>query len=447
MTSYRYANPDLVLLDIPGTGSMEVRAVLSAPVETRRVTRMQAPDLPVLALVAHPFLRFARILEAFATRQDRTSAPRLPGLTAESALDILENPRAPLDHSRAYPQAQLKAALAPQTHPIRHLHSATRVLRTEDPFPEDLPSFTALDRPETLPDWPVEIRDRLTRIYAEDFALLGYAPDDIAPQRAIAQIPTPAPQVWDLWPAFFDHQDVRIDTAAEALPPPDVDLAPFAESLVGGRRGNTWAGREPNLIRHFRKLQPEFADQSRLTHLLAAVVVILRRDPDCTEAAELFHKITEGYSTQLASEMKLRWLVSITDSFADHGRNQGQRAMGIAGSLLANTLKLSETERRIYAVPRPWPPQRRLAGGGPLFDGMITYWVEKGEMITLMTQRLDRVCADDPQAGPFTREILRRAHRNNTVYRRLSQLAGTSPPPLLDAELTEELEKLTSDLL
>lgn len=447
MTSYRYANPDLALLDIPGTGSSELRVVLGPPVDMRRVTRMETPDLPVIAFVAHPFLRFARILEAFATPQDRATAPRLPGLTAEGALDILENPRAPLDHSRAYPQAQLKAALAPQTHPIRHLHSATRVLRVEEPFPEDLPAFAALDRPEALPTWPAEIRESLTRIYAEDFALLGYAPDLAAPQRPIAQIPTPAPQVWDLWPAFFDHHDIRIETAAEALPSPDVDLAPFADSLVGGRRGNTWAGREPNLIRHFRKLQPEFADQSRLSHLLAAAVVILRREPNCAEAAELFHKITDRYSTQLASEMKLRWLVSITDSFADHGRNQAQRAMGIAGSLLANTLKLSETERRLYAVPRPWPPQRRLAGGGPLFDGMITYWVEKGEMITLMTERLERVCADDPQAGPFTREILRRAHRNNTVYRRLTELAGKTPPPLLDAELTEELSKLTADLL
>lgn len=449
MTSYRFASPDLILLEIPGTGAEALRQALGPPEETRPVTRIDTPELPCIALIAHPFLRAARIITEFATPQDGASAARLPGLTLEGALDILENPRAPLDHSRAYPQAQLKAALAPQTHPIRHLHTATRILQSEtlqSAPPDGLPKV-APPEVTALPGWPSSITKRLSKIYTKDFSLLGYSPDQPKPTGEVAPLAPPAPQVWDLWPAFFDQHDVRIAAAAQALPAPGVDLAPFATAVVGGRRGNTWAGREPNLIRHFRKLQPEFADQSRLAHLLAATVVILRRDPECREAAELFHEITIDHSLQLASEMKLRWLVSVTDTFADLGRNQGQRAMGIAGSLLANTLKLSETERRLYAVPRPWPPQRRLAGGGALFDGMITYWVEKGEMITLMTERLERVCAEDPQAGPFTREILRRAHRHNTVYKRLSDLAGTTPPPLLDAELTEELRKLTSDLL
>jgi hypothetical protein len=257
----------------------------------------------------------------------------------------------------------------------------------------------------------------------------------------------PGPQVWDLWPAFFDQRDVRIEAAADALPAQDVPLAAFATAVTGGRRGATWAGREANLIRHFRKLQPEFADQSRLAHLLGSVIVVLRRAPDCTEAVALFNAITEGYAPQLAREMKLRWLVSVCDSFADHGASQAQRAMGIAGSLLANTLKLTETERKIYDIPRPWPPKARWGKGGALFDGMISYWVEKGEMIDLMTARLEAVCAGDPQAGPFTREILARAHRHNTVYRRLVSQAGKTPPPRLDPGLQAELRRLVNEML
>lgn len=456
MSSQKYENPDVIVLDIPGTGADTLRRSLGAPKMQRLISGFpEAPDTPRIACVCHPVTRLNSVVASFATPETPGARPRLPGLTLEGALEILENPRAPFDHSRTYPQAQLKAALMPQTHPVYRLHEADHLIRIEC-FDQDyaraaaacaLPIPTAPEL-KPAPSAPApHVMARIARFYAVDFDFLGYHRDADRPVEAPRRPPDPGAQVWDLWPAFFEQQDIRADTPADALPKPGVPLAPFADALTGGRRGDTWAGREANFIRHFRKLQPEFSDQSRLAHLLGATIVVLRRVPDCAEAAQLFHEITESYAKELASEMKMRWLVSVCDSFADHGRGQAQRAMGIAGSLLANTLKLSETERRIYDVPRPWPPQKRWANGGTLFDGMITYWVEKGEMIDLMTARLERVCNDDPQAGPFTREILRRAHRHNTVYKRLGALAGQTAPPLLDPEVQAEIRELIDEIL
>lgn len=455
MTSHRFSNPQVILLDIPGTGADALKTALGTPVETRLTSGIADTTLPRLVVVRHPVARLQQIVARFRTPITPDNAPQIPDLTIETALDVLENPRAPFDHSRSYPRARLKAALVPQTHPIRHMHTATHVLRSECLGEDysavanlyDLPKLTdgvTASDDDTLPP---KLLDRVSDIYAEDFALLGYRPDTAHPVSPPSIPEPPGPQVWTLWPAFFDHEDVRIDAAATALPHAGGPLDPFAQTKTGGRRGETWAGREANLIRHFRKLQPEFADQSRLAHLLGCTIVVMRRDPDCRSAISLFHEITNGYAAHLASEMKLRWLVSVCDSFADHGQTQAQRAMGLAGSLLANTLKLSETERCIYDVPRPWPPRRRWGKGGPLFDGMISYWVEKGEMIDQMAARLEAVCDGDPQAGPFTREILRRAHRHNTVYRRLTELAGQKAPPILDREIRIELEKLTREIL
>lgn len=455
MTSHRFSNPDVILLDIPGTGADVLRSAFGAPAETRLASGFDDTPLPRLAVIRHPVSRLQDIVAQFRTPATADAPAQIPGLTVETALEVLENPRAPCDHSRAYPRARLKATLVPQTHPIRHLHAATHILRTEL-LPSDyatiaetygLPKLAAGAPTTAHSPLPTELLERISAIYAEDFARLGYRADTQTPVSAPSTPNPPGPQIWTLWPAFFDHHDVRIDSAAESLPQPGGPLAPFAASLTGGRRGETWAGREANLIRHFRKLQPEFADGSRLAHLLGCTIVVMRRAPDTDNAISLFHQITEGYANQLASEMKMRWLVSVCDSFADHGQTQAQRAMGIAGSLLANTLKLSETERCLYDVPRPWPPRRRWGKGGPLFDGMISYWVEKGEMIDQMSARLAAVCEGDPQAGPFTREILRRAHRHNTVYRRLTELAGQKAPPILDREIRAELQKLTDEIL
>ncbi|URF48055.1 hypothetical protein [Dinoroseobacter shibae] len=455
MTSHRYASPDVILLDIPGTGAQALRDSFGAAVETRLSTGFDAPGVPRIAAVRHPLVRMARIIAQFRDGESPGAKPRLPGLTWEGALEILENPRTPCDHSRSYPQAQLKACLAPQTHPIRRLHEADHLIRAEC-FAQDyaraaeacaLPMPARIVAHAPLPEMSPEVQARALRFYKRDFEILGYRPDADRPVQPASMPEAPGAQVWDLWPAFFEQRDLRADAAAAALPMPGVPLAPFASSLTGGRRGKTWAGREANLIRHFRKLQPEFADQSRLAHLLGAVIVVMRRVPDCREAHALFSQITDAYASKLAQEMKLRWLVSVCDSFADHGASQAQRAMGIAGSLLANTLKLTETERKIYDIPRPWPPKARWGKGGALFDGMISYWVEKGEMIDLMTARLEAVCAGDPQAGPFTREILARAHRHNTVYRRLVSLAGKPAPPRLDPELQKDLRKLVQELL
>lgn len=455
MTSHRYETPDVILLDIPGTGAQALRESLGTPAETRLATGFGTESVPRIAAIRHPFVRMARIVRQFASGDATGAPPRLPGLTWDAALEILENPRAPCDHSRSYPQAQLKACLAPQTHPIRRLHEADHMIRAEC-FDQDyaraaaacaLPMPAMGVAPAELPEETPEILARAEAVYAEDFERLGYRPDSLRPVRPATPPDDPGPQVWDLWPAFFEQSDVRAEAAAQALPAPGVALTPFAAAPTGGRRGETWAGREVNLIRHFRKLQPEFAEQSRLAHLLGSVIVVLRRVPDCPEARQLFNEITNAYAPQLAGELKMRWLVSVCDTFADHGQSQAQRAMGIAGSLLANTLKLTETERKIYDVPRPWPPKARWGKGGPLFDGMITYWVEKGEMIDLMTARLEAVCAGDPQAGPFTREILTRAYRHNTVYRRLVAEAGKAAPPRLDPELQADLRKLVEELL
>ncbi|MEM9394434.1 MAG: hypothetical protein AAGA38_11285 [Pseudomonadota bacterium] len=455
MSETQFTNPALVLLEIPGTGADRLRAAFGAPSATRRVSALGTTSAPRIAVICHPYIRFQTIVRSFAEGRDG-QPPRIAGIPLEEAIDLLEKPQVPFDLSRDYPQAELKHALMPMTHPVHSLHRAHHVLRREK-MAEDwtalshsiaLPELPDLDKMDAVSGIPATLEPRLRTLYATDFELLGYTPQDTAPVAA-SRLPSPPelPSVWDLWPTFFESRSIAKDHAPNALPDPDVPLVPFLQTRVAGRRGRTWTGREEDLIQHFKKLQPEFADASRLAHLLAATIVVLRRAPDCAEALQLFQRILSDHSAAIAPQLKLRWLASVCDTLADHGVDQGQRALGLAGSLLANTLKLSESERRIYGPNRPWPPKVRWSSGGPLFDGMITYWVEKGEMIAHMRDRLQRVASQDPSVGPIVVEVMERAHRNNTVYRRFAAMAGHPSPPLMDPALRAELKALLADAL
>ncbi|MDJ0859886.1 MAG: hypothetical protein QNJ03_12445 [Dinoroseobacter sp.] len=451
MSSSLYSNPDLLLLDIPGTGVVRIKDVLGTPVATRRMAHLPA-TAPRIAVVRHPFDRFVAVYSAFTDPAD-DKPPLISDLSMADAVTLLETAQIPFDRSRAYPQADMKHALMPMTHPVNRLHEAEHILRAEN-LSHDWSElgFNTLqsisDEPPLPRDIPPDIAARLQSLYAEDFDHLGYTQDLSHPIAAPVKPNPPAePLVWDQWPALFEDEALKADRAQDALPDTNVPLEPFRDVKVAGRRGPTWTGRDADLITHFRKLQPEFADASRLAHLLAACIVVLRRAPDCAEALELFHRIMKNHAQDVVSQMNLRWLASVSDTLADHGVTQGQRALGIAGSLLANTLKLTETERRVYGPSRPWPPKVRWSKGGPLFDGMITFWVEKGEMIDRMRARLNDVASEDQVAGPVVSEIMQRAHRHDTVYRRFAEMAGQPSPQVMDAELQADLRALLRDAL
>jgi len=77
---------------------------------------------------------------------------------------------------------------------------------------------------------------------------------------------------------------------------------------------------------------------------LICCIVMIRRTEGSGPGMVLFQRIISEHTDQICSELNTRWLVSVCDTFADHGQTPAQRAIGLAGSLLANTVKLYETE-------------------------------------------------------------------------------------------------------
>lgn len=248
------------------------------------------------------------------------------------------------------------------------------------------------------------------------------------------------------WPAYFEDPARADAPFAWALPRLDAELAPFLDCIIPGPAGPTWAGRLPAPVAHFRALEPEFGGRPRIGHLLACVIVILRREPDSRRARRLFRRITAQHGPEAAAAMNLRWLTAACDSFVDSGAEPLDRALGMTGTLLSNTLKLAETERRMFHPPRRWPPRAAFRRGGPMYDGVIAYWVGKGDMIENLIDRVERGLQAESPAVPFVREVLERCFAEDTVLRRMLEVQDGRSFPVVPADRLAAIRKAMEGL-
>ncbi|MHA3915319.1 sulfotransferase family 2 domain-containing protein [Halovulum sp. GXIMD14793] len=442
MTNILATSPDAVLIHIPKTGFTSLRSFWDLGKAPRAFGFVPDtwPASPRIAAIRHPESRFLSAIRMFKYGNpgfdDHYQHPVLPDLTIAQALDILQDDSIAFDRTVRDHIAALKHHLLPQTHPFNCLAKADTILRFEtldEDFKAlrpklglkgDLPHLRANARPNTALTFSKEERALFEHIFAEDFRQLGYAPGDGKLQLA----PAPQSTIWATWPALFDSRHYPAGRASEALPAPDRNLDIFLTESVPGPSGPTWPQRRPNLRKHFLRLQPEFAGKPRLAHLFACTIVTIRRS-NGTAGLDLFFRIAEDYHPQMQHDLNARWLVAVCDTFADHGRTPQQRAIGLAGSMLMNAVKLFETERHQYHPKRPWPPKSRIPGEAHLFDGLLAYWTKKGDLVDNMRKRVTDIAALDPIAGPYLVEIMQRVETNDTSFQRLAQLTGDDPRP------------------
>lgn len=191
----------------------------------------------------------------------------------------------------------------------------------------------------------------------------------------------------------------------------------------GERPGPVFGGRRLDFFEHVNEQRSEFIGRSELLPLHAGFVVALRRRLAVAHFLPLYLRLWSEEGAFLRRELSLRWLVSACDTLADHGVTPAQRAVALNGTVLANLVKLAETERRVT----PGAP-RRQGGGAELFDG-LTVFKPGGDMVRNLFRRIEATVVLDDVAGPILQEIAQRVQRADTVVRRLA-----TPQPRADDE-------------
>lgn len=178
---------------------------------------------------------------------------------------------------------------------------------------------------------------------------------------------------------------------------------------------------KPDFADQMDMLSIELAGQNALLLIHAGLISLIRRQIDLEINLERFHGLWREYQDLLLSSMSLRWLVSALDTFADHAEAPNEAELAILGSLLLNTVKLYETERRFLA-PSDSNPSARVAISKPppvMFDGVTAFAVGRGDMPRNLLHRLSQHLNQKGVVTVILREVIGRVLINDTAWHRL----------------------------
>ena len=179
-------------------------------------------------------------------------------------------------------------------------------------------------------------------------------------------------------------------------------------------------GRKEDLAEHLSALRPEFEGLSELCFLHAELTVKIRRGIDSAESLETFFLLWRREANFLSQHLNSRWLISALDSFADYG-DAAQRPLAMMQVAFFNVIKLAETEHLLLGSTPDRDSLKRVerADPQPLWDGMESYNVYKGDMLRNMLERMRREAKADRALAVILEALLERAAVANTLIARM----------------------------
>lgn len=221
---------------------------------------------------------------------------------------------------------------------------------------------------------------------------------------------------------FFSFNRYRRRFGAGKFTNEVVDFKELKDKQIEGEAGGQTWGSEKSLDRHLFNLRQEFAGQSELIFYHAKLIVLIRRDVDVKRVFETFSQLWLSEADFLCAHLNLRWLVAASDTFADHHPDASLRATAMIASVMVNTVKIYETERKLAGVaPAPVSEEnvtRVRQGLVPLFSGLSCFTVGTDDTLRNMRWRLD-AHMDNGAVGRILREAYNRLQIEETAFSRL----------------------------
>jgi hypothetical protein len=138
--------------------------------------------------------------------------------------------------------------------------------------------------------------------------------------------------------------------------------------------------------------------------------------------ARFRHLLNSG-GEELLQPFSTRWLVSVADTFADHG-NHPERGNAMIIVVLASVTRMAETER-LYLNDASVNQSRQdscVMSSTPLWDGMVGYLIKQGDMPINMWTRIRALMVDTPILSFIFETVLARMAANDTLIGRLAAL-------------------------
>lgn len=175
-----------------------------------------------------------------------------------------------------------------------------------------------------------------------------------------------------------------------------VDFDALKSTVISCGNAEVLVGRRDDVEEHLDHLFKEFSGQSLIAFYHAVLIVRMRRGE---QIGTTFRDLWAVEGQFLKRNLRLRWLISACDSIIDDDAFEpAERALALAASMLTATVKLYETERLDLGSGQQARPYSQ-ANVQPLFDGMTTFSIGYGDLVSNLIKRCRATARTTETAG------------------------------------------------
>lgn len=159
-------------------------------------------------------------------------------------------------------------------------------------------------------------------------------------------------------------------------------------------------------------VRSEFLGKPEICHTLVKHIIYLRRGMDITINRTEFFRLVATYINTFIKHYDVRWLLSICDTYVDHGDQQSSAiAMNIVnivnGTNITNTI--------LHNCKDPNMVIKQTDAKYPTWGGMITCDVATGDTIHNMMVRNDKIIEKDSILNKIWCEIKSRGREEHNI--------------------------------
>ena len=146
---------------------------------------------------------------------------------------------------------------------------------------------------------------------------------------------------------------------------------------------------------------------------LIKLIQNLRRGDDLEISKELFFNEVEKNAEMWCEKLSLRWLISVIDTFADHGTTI-ERSNALIVSTFANMVKIADTSLLLTRPDNSMLP-RLLKDVVFLYDEINSLRIAKDDMPNVLFYRISEVMKKTPVIELYFEEIKKRFRMHSAM--------------------------------
>jgi hypothetical protein len=162
-----------------------------------------------------------------------------------------------------------------------------------------------------------------------------------------------------------------------------------------------------DLKENIKDAKRAFIGKPRVCHEIVKSIIHLRRGIEVEYHTERFYSLLDKYQDVLISEFDTRWLISLCDTIVDTG-NDADSSSAMTVVLIVNGLNIQAILLEIAGANQPSRDQVRNTSGRKTWDGMLSAFPTRGDMVFNMMTRAEKNISRSALVLPIWQEIKNR---------------------------------------